>query len=544
MFRLVMLFFMFFFMTFLVRALQLPEPPLAPGFNSARPLPIVQPILSSPAVLQPSPLNNMGVPAVGSNSVRPTDGTLSPVDPPAPQVLLRMRVPANVAPGSELNYIILVENPSLVPAHRVKVRDTTPLGARFIRATPQPENDGTDLVWNFGTLSPGAKKSISLTLLADGTGDIENTARVSFEHGESTRTKVSGSLQLTKKAPTSANVQDTWAYTLDVENTGQTALSNLQVTDSIPDGLEFLTSKPSTRGENPLTWIIDRLEPQQTKRIEYQVAAKKTGTYETKASVAVGGGQKRESACKTVVSEPKLELFLSGPDNRAVGRPATYHITVANEGGTTAHNVRLSTKMVQGTSFLGASSGGKEIQSEVRWDLGILQPSQRRTVNLVMKANASGQLTQRVEGSADRISFGIQTEKTTIFSAKNPILLELDKSVDPSEVGEPVTFTIRIINKGNSVLINSGLIVTLPEGYIQTEGRGPTAATKNGNTIQFAPLQRLDPGREAIFTIFATGSQPMVGKIGVEMTGTSAPTNKIHESIQVISLKTKVETTR
>ena len=86
--------------------------------------------------------------------------------------------------------------------------------------------------------------------------------------------------------------------------------------------------------------------------------------------------------------------------------------------------------------------------------------------------------------------------------------------------------------------------MTLPEGYNQTEGRGPTAATKNGNTIQFAPLQRLDPGREAIFTIFATGSQPIVGKIGVEMTGTSAPTNKIHESIQVISLKTKVETTR
>ena len=96
MFRLVMLFFMFFFMTFLVRALQLPEPPLAPGSNSARPLPIVQPILSSPAVLQPSPLNNRGVPAVGSNSVRPTDGTLSPVDPPAPQVLPSLKMTAQI----------------------------------------------------------------------------------------------------------------------------------------------------------------------------------------------------------------------------------------------------------------------------------------------------------------------------------------------------------------------------------------------------------------------------------------------------------------
>ncbi len=502
------------------------EPPLSPATP--------QNIPSAPAA--PAPAPGLAPP------VQPAmpEGTYNPVDPPAPQVHLRVRVPARVAPGAELTYTITVENPSLVPAHRVRVRSSAPTSSKFLRAVPQPENEGQELVWNLGTLQPSAKKTISLTVEADGTGDVDNTARVSFEHGETTKTRVASAMQIIKKGPSQAQVQDTWTYTIDIQNTGQTPLANLKVTDILPDGLDFLTSQPSTKGENPLSWTLDRLEPQQVRRIEYQVSAKKPGTYDTKASVSIAGGSKREASWKTVVSEPKLDLILAGPDFRAVNRPATYHITVTNESNTTAQNVRLSTKMAQGVTFLAASSGGREFQGEVRWDLGILQPGQRRSVNFVVRANSPIKLIQRVEMTADKLGLGLQAEKGTTFSGKDPVVLELDKSIDPIELGEPGTYTIRLINRGSTLVNNPGLVVTMPESFGQVDGRGPTQASKNGSTITFAPLTRLEPGREAVYSITATGKQPGSGKILVEMTGTlegANPGPKLQEGVQVLPSK-------
>ena len=498
------------------------EPPLLPG--AAPPVP------SAPATGTASP------PAATM-----PEGTYNPVDPPVPQVHLRVRVPARVAPGGELTYTLTVENSSLVPAHRVRVRSSSPTSSKFLRAVPQPENEGQELVWNLGTLQPAAKKTITLTVEADGTGDVDHTARVSFEHGETTKTRVASAMQILKRGPSQAQVQDTWTYTLDIQNTGQTPLANLKVTDILPEGLDFLTSQPSTKGENPLTWTLDKLEPQQVRRIEYQVAAKKPGTYDTKASVSIAGGSKREASWKTVVSEPKLDLILAGPDFRAVDRPATFHITVTNDSNTTAQNVRLSTKMAQGVTFLAASSGGREFQGEARWDLGILQPGQRRSVNFVVRAGSPMKLIQRVELTADKMGLGLQAEKTTTFSGKDPVVIELDKSIDPVELGEPGTYTVRLINRGTATINNPGLVVTMPEGFGQVDGKGPTQASKNGNAISFGPLARLEPGREAVYSITATAKQPGPGKIQIEMTGSldgGAPGPKLQEGVQILPSKT------
>jgi hypothetical protein len=384
------------------------------------------------------------------------------------------------------------------------------------------------------------KKPISLTVIADGTGDVDFSSYVSFEHGETTKTRVASAMQIVKRGPSQAQVQDTWTYTVDIQNTGPTPLANLQVTDMLPEVLDFLTSQPSTKGENPLTWTIERLEPQQVKRIEYQVAAKKAGTYETKASVSIAGGSKRESGWKTVVSEPKLDIYLSGPDFRAVGRPATYHITVSNDSPTTARNVRLATKLAAGVTFLAASSGGREFQGEARWDLGILQPGQRRSVNFVVRANSPMKLIQRVELTADKIGLGMQAEKITTFSGKDLLVIELDKTIDPIEIGEPASYTLRLINRSSNPITNPNLIVTMPEGFNQIEGKGPTQVNRNGAILTFGPLTKLEPGREAVYSITATGSQTGSFIILAESAGNPDPSiqnPKLQEMVQILPSK-------
>ena len=513
------------------------------GFMASHAIVVAQePPLAPPQTNSSLPPMQSGIPLPGQQpaNIPAPDGTYNPVDPPAPQVILRIRVPAKVAPGAELTYSISVENPTLVPAHRVRVRSNAPSSSKFVRSVPQPETEGQNLVWSIGTLAPGVKKPISLTVIADGTGDVDFSSYVSFEHGETTKTRVASAMQIVKRGPSQAQVQDTWTYTVDIQNTGPTPLANLQVTDMLPEGLDFLTSQPSTKGENPLTWTIERLEPQQVKRIEYQVAAKKAGTYETKASVSIAGGSKRESGWKTVVSEPKLDIYLSGPDFRAVGRPATYHITVSNDSPTTARNVRLATKMAAGVTFLAASSGGREFQGEARWDLGILQPGQRRSVNFVVRANSPMKLIQRVELTADKIGLGMQAEKITTFSGKDLLVIELDKTIDPIEIGEPASYTLRLINRSSNPITNPNLIVTMPEGFNQIEGKGPTQVNRNGAILTFGPLAKLEPGREAVYSITATGSQTGSFKILAESAGNPDPSiqnPKLQEMVQILPSK-------
>ena len=113
-----------------------------------------------------------------------------PVDPPVPTIALRVRVPATAGADEELQYNITVENTSRAGAHHVAVRNPLPANVRFVRATPEPNQKDPELRWNFGTLEPGARKEIVLVVKPTGPGDVQNCARVQFEHGQCVTTRV------------------------------------------------------------------------------------------------------------------------------------------------------------------------------------------------------------------------------------------------------------------------------------------------------------------------------------------------------------------
>src|SRR6266404_2627120 len=156
---------------------------------------------------------------------KPTAAGAEPADPPAPVVVLRVRVPASAAAGQELEYRICVENCSPAAAHHVLVRNPLPAGAHFVRANPEPSVREPELLWRLGTLEAGAKREIVLVLAPTGSGDVKNCARVQFEHGECVTTKVARpSLSMHKQGPTQAVLSDTLNYRLTLTNTGSAEL--------------------------------------------------------------------------------------------------------------------------------------------------------------------------------------------------------------------------------------------------------------------------------------------------------------------------------
>src|SRR5262249_40942404 len=109
-----------------------------------------------------------GPPAV----LLPPSGTpeCEPVDPPAPMVMIRVRVLANPGAAEELESRIRVENPVPAAAHHVIVRNPVPANAQFVRANPEPSSREPELVWRLGTLEGCACRDITLVLAPTGTG--------------------------------------------------------------------------------------------------------------------------------------------------------------------------------------------------------------------------------------------------------------------------------------------------------------------------------------------------------------------------------------
>ena len=459
-------------------------------------------------------------PMAGANPqtapVAPTPQT-DIADPPVPIVAVRVRVPATATAGQELNYRVVVDNASDAPAHHVLVRVPLPANSRYSRSTPEPSATEPELQWSLGTMQGRARREIALVLEATGEGDIRCCARVQFEHGQCVRTRLTKSeLRLQKEGPKQALLYDPLKYRLEVTNTGSAPATDVVVTDTLPDGLDFSDSTPSTKGDNPLTWKLGTIPAGQSRKIEYSVFAKKGGTLTNKAVVTAAGGQRQEASSTVVIGEAKLSASKAGPKRRLLTRPATYQITVSNTGNMTATGVQIVDEVPTDIAFVSASDGGQHDGTRVRWSLGSLAPGAKRTVQVVLRAKKAGELINRATVTDDRKQT-VVAEARTVFETATGLTLEIDKGEDPVEVGRTVTYTIHVLNQGNAAATALGITVIANDQLKITGAKGPTAHQQDGNRLSFAPLAGLAGGTETTFTITVQAVRAGDARLRVEM---------------------------
>lgn len=459
--------------------------------------------------LIPTTLQNPGEPPLAGNPIQPgqvpSSQDSSPSDPPAPFVTVRVRVSAQASPNEEIEYRILVENHSPASAHQVRVRNSLPTHARFLRANPAPDTQDGELIWKLGSLAGNSSKEIRMTVMVLGTGEIESVARVQYEHGQTVKTQIASALQISMTGPQKVMLYDTATYQIQVTNSSNSELANLRLSNLLPDGLEFLTSKPSTNGDNPLVWTIGKLGAGQSQRFEFQAAAKKTGDLVSKATISAGTNTSQETSFTTSVSEIKLSVSMGGPDRRGIQRPASYQVTVANNGTQPVQRVKVSSKLPASLELLAASHSGRMENGEVRWTIPQILPGQRQTLQMVVRTPVAGTLKNRIEVVVDKSTTGTQVEKVTLFEQPMGLYLESDKSIDPIEEGEQTALTLKLIQPLAAASNNVVLEVTIPPELLLIDAKGPGPVDKGMGKVTFAPVVKLEGKKEASFNLTLSG---------------------------------------
>lgn len=398
-------------------------------------------------------------------------------------VLIRVRVPATVEAGKEIEYRICVENKAKAPAHHVIVRNPLPPNAKLVRATPEPNAREPELLWQLGTLEGCTCKEITMVLAPTGPGDVKDCARVQFEHGECVTTRIAQpSFSVKKCGPAQAILYDALTFKIEVRNTGPSPLHKIVVTDTLPEGLEHASAKPQ------LTWEIETLAPGQVRCEEYQVMAMKTGRLCNRVEAVEASGLREKSEFCLDVSEAKLNLTKAGPAQNYANLPALYQITVSNPGSAPINNVVITDPLPSQTALVSARNGGRPEGNTVRWTIGTLPAGGSRTVELLLRALAPGKVCNKATASADRGLKAESPEVCTEFVGVSALHVEVVDNDDPVEVGKETTYLVNIVNQGALPVTNLRLEATVPEQMKVQDASGPSKCVTTGNKVVSEPM--------------------------------------------------------
>lgn len=157
--------------------------------------------------------------------------------------------------GRPIAYEIKVVNKSDVAAKNTVLEESIPDGVTSVQATAGAKLAGSKLIWEFGTLEPGASKDVRISYIPSNAGILVNNATASAycaaAVNASMRTSVTGISALLMEV---VDVEDpvqvgSYAtYVIRVENQGSATATNIRIAAVLEDNLKYVSSAGSTAG--------------------------------------------------------------------------------------------------------------------------------------------------------------------------------------------------------------------------------------------------------------------------------------------------------
>jgi uncharacterized repeat protein (TIGR01451 family) len=430
-------------------------------------------------------------------------------------VTIRVRVPADVAPGDDIKYVITVQNLSAADAHSVTVRNPlAPEVAKVVKADPEADKQSTEnqLVWALGTLKGGTTKTIELVLRhKENVSALKNLAYVKYEYGEAVTTKIAKpTIKVTKSAPKQTVRDETYTVRVFVENTGKVPAENVRVLENLPASAEVETVTAGARkvqqpeGQQWL-WEIAKLQPGERKAIEYRVTPREAKDVYTLTSVS---GQRlvadKPAETRTQVLVPAVEVKLTGPTGVVnAGESAKYEIVVRNTGTLPSTNIKITGSIPADCKPTMKTDGGQVYRDSIVWQLPRLEPGDAHAFRFALKANTTGRRVV-VASATDARGVKAGQELATVFAGTAALVWETKFNPLTVQVGKQGTFTVKVMNHGGEVARNVRVQIDVPDAVSVVQ---PTPNTRVENNVVAFGAESVPAYGEVLYTLTFEGKK-------------------------------------
>jgi uncharacterized repeat protein (TIGR01451 family) len=157
--------------------------------------------------------------------------------------------------GRRVEYTITVANKGDGVAKSAVLTDTVPAGVEQVQISGGGTQAGGVITWNLGDLAPGASKQFTVSYLPTTLGKITNTATAKAvcaqDVSKSASTEIRGIPALLLEVidvsdPIEVGQNET--YVITVTNQGSATATNLKITCTLEDSMQFVSADGATQG--------------------------------------------------------------------------------------------------------------------------------------------------------------------------------------------------------------------------------------------------------------------------------------------------------
>ncbi len=276
--------------------------------------------------------------------------------------------------------------------------------------------------------------------------------------------------------PRSIGINKPANYEVVVKNNSSSPAERILVGINMPQWVEVQNVNLTTgnkeitdgRDKARLVWTIDRIEAGRTQSATILAVPRKAEGFDVGVEWTL---VPRAGKAAVVVTEPRLQMSISGPADVEFGEVARYLVTVRNPGTGTAENVTVK---------LPEALGGE------RSVLGDIKPGAEEVFQVELLARTAGELSLVAGATADGDIETSSERKITVRRAKLNVTIEGPAMKFSGDVG---FYKVVMTNSGDASANNLMAAVALPTGAKYISGIDSVSPIEDGVRWQVGPLE-------------------------------------------------------
>lgn len=329
--------------------------------------------------------------------------------------------PSSVELGEEASWTVSVVNEGSAVASNVVVTDTLPDSF-----TPTSQ-----LRQSVGDLAPGETATVTYTAKAIKQGSFQNRAVASYDSsgpegrgsaGASDEASapiaiVQSGIRVRKSGPTIAYVFKPEVFEITVENTGDTDLKNVRITDILPKGASVANAGRGRVSENAIGWLIPHLPAGASQLITTEIAATRKGESTNTVRLLSGNGlEASDSVTTDWLAVPGVTVSITDiKDPIRVDEQTTYEIQVRNQGDFEPVSGTVTVAFSDGIIpvSVAGDAGGTINGQQVTFPRTTLEPGKDTNLSITVEGAMIGASRAIMQFSADFLSDPIISQEAT-----------------------------------------------------------------------------------------------------------------------------------